>query len=46
MTTQKQVTGDIMFELEELKRVDTNENESGPYSLTYAYGPVLTILCC
>ena len=46
MSTEKNVTGDIMMELEELKKVDVKPEEAGPYSITYDYGAAYTLLCC
>ena len=46
MNLEKKVIGDLNQELEELLKVEMKPDEEGPYSLTYDYGVILTILCC
>lgn len=38
--------GDLMMELEEAKKTDCECSEAGPYSITYAFGGFLSIICC
>ena len=46
MSTEKQVTGDIFAELEELKKVDVNPEDEGTYSITNDYGGFFSLICC
>lgn len=46
MNNNVQVTGDLLMELEELKKVDVKPDAEGPYSITFDYGGVLSIICC
>ena len=38
--------GDVLLELEEAKKTDVEFGDMGPYSITYAYGGFLSIICC
>lgn len=50
MNTEKKkkvnVAGDLLMELEEAKKTDCVSEEAGPYSITYAFGGYLSIICC
>ena len=50
MNTEKKketnAVGDLLMELEEAKKTDSISEESGPYSITYAFGGYLSIICC
>lgn len=40
------VAGDLLMELEEARKTDCVSTEEGPYSVTYAFGGILSIICC
>lgn len=50
MNTEKKketkAAGDLFMELEEAKKTDCVSEEAGPYSITYAFGGFLSIICC
>lgn len=43
---EKRIEDEIFMELEEAEKVDVMEEEAGPYSVTYAYGGFLSLICC
>ncbi len=46
MSTKKNETGDLLLELAEVEKLERKVENDGPYSITYAYGDCLTIICC
>ena len=38
--------GDLLTELEEARKTDRTPEQEGPYSVTYAFGGILSIICC
>lgn len=46
MKSNNEAIEELLIELEEANKVSIKPEEEGPYSVTYAYGPVFTLLCC
>ncbi len=46
MSTEFNVTGDIILELEEAQKLETSAEDSGVYSITRDFGGVYSIICC
>ena len=43
---ETKAAGDLLMELEEVKKTDCVSEEAGPYSITYAFGGYLSIISC